>query len=434
MTKKIAIIGAGVGGMTAAHDLTKFGCEIHIFEKSDHPGGLAAGFHNPGWEWSLEKYYHHWFASDSQILSLIDELGFEDKVIFKRPTTVAFHQGQFYPLDSAIAALKYPGFSPFDKVRFGMVTAWLRYLADWKPLEKHTAHQWMRKYYGDSVFQQLFEPLLIGKFSDYYKEVNMAWFWARFKVRTRKLGTYRGGFQAFLKDYEKSLENRGVNFHFNTTIANIQPLENDRLSLEVDGNVLEFDQILAAVPPKVLNFLAPGLDDSYKQQVDMLKGIGAVMVIFSLNQPLSPDGYYWYNLPKSAGFPFLALVEHTNFVSAEHFNGETLIYCGDYLESTHEYFKMTQEELVRRFLPGLKRINTNFSADWINQTWMFRTPFAQPIPPINHSRNIPDIQTPIKNLYLASMSQVYPWDRGTNFAVALAHDAVNRMKSNWDSV
>jgi hypothetical protein len=92
---------------------------------------------------------------------------------------------------------------------------------------------------------------------------------------------------------------------------------------------------------------------------------------------------------------------------------------------------LTQEKLVERFIPCLKRINPAFKADWINHSWMFRTPFAQPIPPMNHSENIPKIQTPIPNLFLASMSQVYPWDRGTNFAVELARKAVDHMKSDW---
>ena len=39
------------------------------------PGGLAAGFKAPGWDWSLEKYYHHWFQSDKDVLGLIDEIG-----------------------------------------------------------------------------------------------------------------------------------------------------------------------------------------------------------------------------------------------------------------------------------------------------------------------------------------------------------------------
>ena len=106
--------------MTAAYDLVQAGCDVTIFEKEDHPGGLSAGFKNDGWCWTLEKFYHHWFASDTYVLSLIEEIGYKDKIEFHRPQTVAYYRGEFFPLDSPLAALKYPGFSLLEKIRFGL--------------------------------------------------------------------------------------------------------------------------------------------------------------------------------------------------------------------------------------------------------------------------------------------------------------------------
>jgi protoporphyrinogen oxidase len=150
-------------------------------------------------------------------------------------------------------------------------------------------------------------------------------------------------------------------------------------------------------------------------------------MILALKHPLSKEGYYWYNIPKSAGFPFLALVEHTNFVPKEHFGGDHLIYVGDYLEPEHEYFTLSQEELLQRFLPSFKFFNPDFQPDWVRKVWLNRTAYAQPVPLVNHSHNIPAIQTPLQGLYFASMSQVYPWDRGTNFAVEIGRRAARLM-------
>ena len=161
--------------------------------------------------------------------------------------------------------------------------------------------------------------------------------------------------------------------------------------------------------------------------------MGAVVIALAIKQQLSKEGYYWYNLPKSAGYPFLALVEHTNFVPADKFGSDHIIYMGDYLAPEHEYFHLSQEELLERFLPTLKKFNPKFKRDWVRKAWLFRTAYAQPVPLVNHSQNIPSIETPVEGVYFASMSQVYPWDRGTNFAVEIGrHAARLMMQENQD--
>jgi protoporphyrinogen oxidase len=425
---KIAVVGAGIGGMAAAWDLVRAGHSVTIFESASYVGGLAAGFKEPGWDTSVERYYHHWFASDSDMLGLMDEMGLRQRVIFRRPYTVMYHKGKFYPLDSILKALTFPGYGGFfGMVRFGLITVYLRYLADWRPLEKYTAHEWLNKYYGPGLYASMLEPMLQGKFGPHYQEVTMAWFWARFKARTTQLGTYQGGFQAFADQFAAILAEKGVRILVNTAIQEICPGNNGKVTLKVGDNDEDFDQCLVTTSPGLLAKLAPQLPQSYLGGLLSLKNMGAVVLVLSLKHQLSEEGYYWYSLPKSSGYPFLALVEHTNFVPTEHFGGEHIVYIGDYLDLDHENFRLSQEELLERFLPHLTRFNPKFERGWINKTWLFRTPYAQPIPLVNHSRNIPEIQTPMPGLFFASMSQVYPWDRGTNFAVQIGRKAARLM-------
>ncbi|MCW5954719.1 MAG: hypothetical protein KIT69_20895, partial [Propionibacteriaceae bacterium] len=159
------------------------------------------------------------------------------------------------------------------------------------------------------------------------------------------------------------------------------------------------------------------LPAAYSAQLTNLKSLGAVVMVITLRQRLTD--YYWFNLPKEAGFPYLALVEHTNFLPPEHYGGDHILYCGDYLPPGHEYFQLSADALLERFLPSLSRFNPSFDRGWVKQHWVWRTEYAQPIPLRNHSRNIPAIKTPLSGLWLASMSQVYPWDRGTNYAVEI---------------
>lgn len=423
----IAIIGAGFTGMAAAFDLVKAGNKVVIYEASDQVGGLASGFKEPHWEWSVERYYHHWFASDVHILSLIDELGWRDKVIFKRPFTVLNYRGNWYPFDSILQALLFPGLGwGIHKFRFGLVGLFLRLSNNWKPLEMTTADAWIRRWAGDRVYKQMWEPLLIGKFGPYYKDVNMAWFWARLHARTTRLGTYAGGFQAFADDFANKLTGMGVQINLNTPIHNIGvkeqggyrlwKLRDDNNSNDVDK---EFNKVLSTTSPRLLSKMVPGLPEDYLKGLMALKSMGAVVMTLSLRHQLSKSGYYWFNIPKDAGYPFLAVVEHTNFISRSHFGGDHILYCGDYLVPDHEYFALSDEELLIRFAPGIQRLNPDFDTGWVKKIWVHKTEYAQPVPLVNHSTNIPDIQTPLPGLFFACMSQVYPWDRGTNFAVEI---------------
>lgn len=426
---KIAIIGAGIGGMSAAFDLRKAGHEVTIFEASDMVGGLAAGFKEPGWDWSVERFYHHWFATDSHMLGLIDELGLSEGVVFPRPTTVMFYKDKFYPFDSIPAALLYPGLGyGINKIRFGLVGVYLRLTNNWKAMEKVTLDEWMRKWAGNKVYESMWEPMVIGKFGEKYaKKVNMAWMWARLHARTTRLGTFKGGFQAFSDQFADKLRAMGVDIRLSTPIQKIEAQAGGGLMLQTADGTQAFEQCLSTTSPALMARMAPGLPAQYLQGLLDLKSTGAVVMILSLKHQLSKEGYYWYNMPKAAGFPFLALVEHTNFLSPDYFGGDHIIYCGDYLETDHEYFKLSQEELLKRFLPGIQRINPEFKADWVKKTWLYKTSYAQPIPLVNHSQNIPDIRTPLPGLYFASMSQVYPWDRGTNFAVEISRRAAGLM-------
>lgn len=429
---RAGVIGAGVGGMAAAYDLARAGHEVMVFEADDHVGGLASGFKIPRWEWSVERYYHHWFSGDDHILGLIEELGFRHKILFPRPKTVVYYQGAFYPLDSPLTALRFPAFNLPRAIRFAAVTAFLKLSPFWRPLESHSAESWLRRWYGKQIYSTIWEPLLTGKFGKHAQRVNMAWFWARVQARTTRLGTYEGGFQAFADDFAAVLAELGVGIMLSTPVTRIEPLEGG-IRVKTEKGQERFDQVVVTTSPGLLARLAPDLAPDYLQELLAMKSLGAVVLVLALRKQLSPHGYYWHNIPKEAGFPFLALVEHTNFLSPRFFGGDHIVYCGDYLPRDHEYFQLSKQELVERFLPALTRINPEFDPSWVRDSWLHSTPYAQPVPELNHSENIPELRTPLDGLWLASMSQVYPWDRGTNFAVEIGREAARLMMSRLSS-
>jgi len=426
----IGIIGAGVAGLSAAWELAQNGHQAVIYEAEEHLGGLAAGFKDEAWDWSVEKFYHHWFQSDRDLLQLADELGVRDKILFLRPKSTFWLKGGVYQMDSPLSALRVPVLSWYAKLRYGPAAFYyLRLNKNWQPLEQYTAAEWIRQKMGEEYYNILWRPSLIGKFGEAYHEVNMAWLWARMHSRTPKLGTYAGGFQAFMDDFGAALRAKGVQIHLKTAVQSITRREDGRVAVNSSAGETVFDAVLSTTSPRLLLRLAPQIEGDYAEKVRGLRSMGAVVVVLALDQQLMTDGTYWLSLPANtpdknqSEFPFLALVEHTNYLDKRHFNNEYIVYMGDYVHPDHEYFHLSEEELIARFLQALPVVNPDFSPDWIRRRWVFRAPYAQPLPTVNHSRNIPDLRTSVPGIYWASMSQVYPWDRGTNYAVEIGRRA-----------
>ena len=414
----IGIIGAGITGLTAAYDLTKRGHIVTVYEARPYAGGLAAGFRDEGWDWHLERFYHHWFASDDEIIYLIDELGLRDRLFFPRPTTSIYYQGHIYPFDSALRVLQFMPLPLVDRLRVGLVTLYLRLIRDWRPLEQFSAAEWTRRAVGERAYRVLWRPLLIAKFGEeHYRDVSMAWFWARIYKRTSRLGYFVGGFQAFIDLLVDRVQAQGGIVHFNAPVRAIHR-EGERLRLRIPVGDVRHDRIIATCSPHMLLELVPELPPDYASDLAALKSMGAVVIVLALRRRLT-DGHYWINLPKGEEMPFMGLVEHTNYISPEHYGGDHLVYCGDYLPPDHPYLDYTEEQLLDVYRPGLVKINPDFTPDWIRASWMFAERYAQPVPVLNHSRNVPVLRTPIPGLWMANMSQVYPWDRGTNYAVEM---------------
>ena len=266
----------------------------------------------------------------------------------------------------------------------------------------------------------------------------MAWMWARLHVRSPRLGYFEGGFQAFIDTLTAAVAQRGGRVRLNCPIQGICPQADGRLALALDDAAEQVDACLVTTSPQLLSRMAPDLPPDYLAQLLNLKSMGAVVLTLALKRPLMADSNtYWLNIPAASPdksqseIPFLALVEHTNYIDKRHYGGDHIVYCGDYVVPDHPYFEMSQTALEKLFVGTLHKFNPEFRPEWVRQGWLSRARYAQPVPLVNHSRHIPDIPTPLPNLYFASMSQVYPWDRGTNYAVAIGRRAARLVLAHY---
>ena len=432
---RIAIIGGGVTGLTAADDLTRSAAparfDVSLFERAPTLGGLAAGFKGrPEWAWPLEHFYHHLFLSDRAMLALLDDIGFRHALQIYRPHTAIHTQGHNYPLDSVTRVLRFPLIQLADRIRMGLVLAYLRYhpARPWRKFDQIQADGWLRRAMGSRAYEAAWEFQLEGKFGSLAREVNLAWFWARVVARTSQLAYFDGGFQAFIDHLAGRARAQGAHLYPGRTVEQIHPHSEGGYTVVVDGQPAHFDQVLSTVSPELMQRLAPALPASYLEQLSRLKSLGAVVLTVALDRPLT-DRLYWISLPKREGIPFLALVEHTHLIDPSHYGGDHLLYLGDYLPADHPYFACSAEQLLDEFAPHLARFNPAFDRSWITGAWLHKARYAQPVPPTGYQAMIPALKTPLPGLYFASMSQVYPWDRGTNFAVELGRTVAAAIAS-----
>lgn len=420
----IAIIGAGYVGMSAAYDLAKAGHTVTVYEAAHDTGGLASGFRADNWDWTLEKFYHHIFTSDKPIIDFLKEIGAEHLLKSYKPSTDFVYQDKPYPFDSPQAVLSYPGLSFIEKIRAGMAVAYMKVNRNWRQFDSVTAHEWLGKVMG-GAYDKEFEPLLRGKFNDaYYKTVPMTWFWARMFARTPNLIYPNGGFTAVTNAMQNAGVKQGVTYRLSTPVRQLTR-EGGTWQVSTESDSAVYDRVLVTLAPHLMQRLVPTLPNEYLASLNQLKHLGAVVMTVALSKQLTKRSY-WLNLNKQK-FPMLCLVEHTNMVDKSHYGGDHIIYMGDYLDPNHPYLSYSADQLMDVYEPALKRFNPAYERSWVRGMWIHSASYAQPIPTLNHADHVPALKTPLEGLYFASMSHVYPWDRGTNFAVEIGRKVAGEI-------
>ncbi|MEX1072799.1 MAG: NAD(P)/FAD-dependent oxidoreductase [Chloroflexota bacterium] len=426
---RTAILGAGALGLTVALRLAQRGDEVIVVEREALPGGLAAGFEIEPGMW-LDKFYHHLFASDSHAISLINEVGLGDELIWRRPLTVTLRDGRPHQLDSPASLLRFTPLPLADRLRMGAWLAYLRMLRNPDRLEGHTAADWIRRRMGDRAYDVVWGPLLTGKFGALADQIAMPWFWARVHDRTAQLGYLRGGFQRLYDRLAERITQAGGTLRLGTEVREIRSNPSGGLHVETSaGESLAVDRVVSTLAVRLTCRLTPELREDYRSRHEWGTAYGAHCLVLALDRPLTRS--YWMNV-NDPGYPFMALVEHTNYMDPADYGGRHLVYLGNYRPMDDPLLRTPTAEVVAQFSPHLARINPAFRSDWVTDAWSSAAPFAQPIVTADYRDHIPPFETPVPGLWVASMFQVYPHDRGQNYSIELAERLVARLGGAGD--
>ncbi|HEX8967348.1 MAG TPA: NAD(P)/FAD-dependent oxidoreductase [Chloroflexota bacterium] len=411
----VGVLGGGALGLAAALRLAQAGRRVTLIEREPRLGGLAAGFSvGPSY---LEKFYHHIFRTDTTIIGLIRELGLADRLIWGQPNTSSLSNGRIVSLGSIPDLLRLPLLVPADRARFLVGMAVLKAIPDEKVFDGQTAARWLPRLMGRRVYDVMWEPILRGKFGARTDEIAMSWLWSRVHERSLRLGYLRGGFQLMYDAIGERIRARGGSLLTGVSATSITTREG-RVEVGTDsGQVHVFEQLLVTVPTRLFVRMATGLPADFVQRYPGPEHYGAHVLVLGLDRTLVP-GVYWLNI-NDRDLPFLALVEHTNFMPAADYGGLHLVYLGNYLPMDHPLFGQSDEQVLGTFQDALRRIRPDFSRAWVQQHWVFRAPYAQPIVTTAYLATLPPHRTPLPGVYLANMAHVYPQDRGQNYSLRL---------------
>lgn len=421
---KIAIVGGGVGGLTAGLDLAEAGHQVTIFEKYPVFGGLASAFPIRGNH--LERFYHHIFATDLDILALIDRLGLQDKLVWTPENSGNWHQGRFASISPAWKLLLWSDLSLWSRFKLAFWSKWVSLQKDWRPYDKVTAKAWILEHMGQQVWEVMWEPLFKAKFGAWADKISMTWFYGRLSARFGPakegaprgcLGYIKGSTQVIVDALLERLKAKGVELRPSHPVKALR-VENGRvLGVSSKSGDEDFDRvIITCATPEFLGFAADALPQPLRSDLEQFKYYGSVVAVLELKQSVSP--VYWTNILDTAK-PFLAVIEHTHMMPPSEYQGAHILYLARYLDTQDAFYRAPEAEVLATYYQHLKDVCPAFDPALVEKAHVMRADYTQPLVTPGYGGHIPGMKLPVQGLYLANMTQIFPEDRGMSYSIGL---------------
>ena len=420
------IVGAGFTGLAAAYELAGRGRRPLVLEADDGPGGLAGAFRFADGVW-LEKFYHHWFNNDGHALALVRELGLGGELVTLASKTGMYFNGRIWRLSSPLDLLRFKALSLLDRIRLGLLVLRVRRVRDWQRLEHLSIREWLEPLCGKAAYRVVWEPLVKAKFSVFAEDISAVWMWKKLALRgstrNRKGGEelvyLKGGFGRLAAALVQAIEARGGEVRFGCRVTGVEAAGGKggrrivRLLTE-QGPVAGRDYVFTPAFTLIADIIKGAAPDAWLRRLRRVRYLGNICLTLRLKHSLSQT--YWLNV-NDPGFPFVGVIEHTNFDSPSHYQGSHIAYLSRYLAIADPVWRYSDEEYYRFALGHLQRMFPALEDSWVIGYQVWRAEFAQPVTERGYSAYVPGCETPFANGFISTMAHVYPEDRGTNYAI-----------------
>lgn len=404
---KVAIIGAGLTGLSAAISLKDY-VNVKIFEKND-VGGLASSYCKG---YCIEKFYHHCFKRDEELIKLIRRFGLSKKLVWRVAKIGCEVNGKIYPLNTPFEILRYPYLSLYDKIKLAIFTLKSK-SRNYEKEDYKSVVEGIREELGENLLDSFFMPLLRSKFGDNYKEVSYAWLLARVAIRSNR--KYSGEELGYLKN--------GFNQLIERMVDEVDVTKKEAKLKKFGGYEVCGEKFDAVIYTGSLNSLDKKIAETI--YLPKIKYQSSVCALISLKEKLT--NIYWTNI--TSDLTFGALIEHTNFMDFEDY-GEHLIYLASYSTPDGWLFKCDNETLRKMYLKDLKVFGVSEKdVRWIK---VFKAKYSSPIYEKGYIKKITDYRTPLKGFYIAGLTSKpnYP-ERSMNGSIKAGKEVAKVLKSDF---
>lgn len=434
-----AIVGAGFTGLVAGLRLAQAGKKVLILESDTTPGGLAGTFEfDDGVR--IEKFYHHWFNNDAYVPKLVEELGLSDSILTLPSKTGMYYNGRLWKLSTPLDVLRFSPLPLIDRLRLGWLVFQVRKVKDWKSIEHLTIREWLEPLCGKTVFKVVWEPLIRSKFSVFAEDINAVWFWKKLVLRgsTRdssggeQLAYFRGGFGRLAEALAERITALNGEIRYGTAVVGSRTEGNRIHALVTSSGEVTAHNYLFTPSFKLIAQILKDAPKTWLDKLNRVNYLGNVCLVMELTHSLSNT--YWLNV-NDPGFPFVGVIEHTNLDDSSHYAGRHIVFLSRYLATSDPTWALNDAEYLDYALPHLERMFPKFKRDWIKEFRIWRSEYAQPVTERNYSSYVPDNYTPYENALISTMAQIYPEDRGTNYAIregARMADLINGQTAHAD--
>ncbi|WP_313581790.1 phytoene desaturase family protein [Chishuiella sp.] len=273
--KKIAIIGSGFSGLSAAAYTAKEGHEVHVFEKHSQPGGRARQFKTeegyvfdmgPSWYWMpdiINNFFNDFGWNSSDFYELISLNPQFEMIFSNEKITVPENYNDLKKLFEKIE--KGAG----EKLDAFMQAAKYKYNVGMQDFVSKPCHNWF-EFFSPKIANSALKLDLLSNFRTYVAKYftneklkmlmefpviflgaspkNIPALYSLMNFGGYALGTHypMGGFYQLVLAMQKVAKIQGAKFHFNSNVEKINTNNNKVSSLLVNGEFHNFDVVIAS--------------------------------------------------------------------------------------------------------------------------------------------------------------------------------------------